>query len=169
MRTSIYLVLVLPMMLFVGCSGSSSESSNKEVVGVWLSPCVITGGRIALYTMTVSENEIVYDYVYYSGECEEETGLTSTEIKSYRTGQYILTESGNSALEIDIDIYSDGEFLYTKKDIVSVINGVLYFGIPSELDGCDETELVSLGPTVREFCNGRPFKLDFDSPFNYRI
>jgi len=168
---SIWIVLAI---FISGCSGSSGESTEIELIGTWDSQCGVTDGRIAEYAISFAEQQVTYSYVYFyvyynAEDCIEQSDDTLISTTTYRLGQSILASSGNSAYEIDIDILSEGEYLYTKQDIVSVINSQLYFGVPISEEACDPNELVDLATTTRPFCNQRPVELDFDKPFIQRI
>ena len=157
------------VIIISGCGSSSDEQPDSEVVGSWVSGCVVIGDRMGITTITFTSTEYtVVNSLYGSSTCISQTGIGKGST-TYRLGNSFTTTSGNEAYEFDRDVYFEGEFIFTRKSIVSVINEQLFFALPIPKDDCDPNEILNLEAPFGDVCNQRPVELDFDRPFSKKI
>jgi len=108
-----------------------------------------------------------------------------TSVGQYTLGQSIVTESGLTAMSIDLDWKIDDNTADTTLDIVYVIGAKLYFGAPRKLPSCENIEEpyyedydiaatndpIDIGALDEAYighiqgCYGRPNALNFEQPY----
>ena len=154
--------LVFIVSILYGCGGSGSKGGSEDLIeleGDWQSfenPCRYLGKEVqgVHYDYIVQETQFREGYIiidkvknYNDANCTEPDGYNLLSESTYVIGDQILTESGVAAYEIDIqtvntyrvEVRTGVETLIDERSfriaqIVSVLSGILYWGLPSNIE-----------------------------------